>query len=182
MSFSTRQPAVETQPKKKKVARFGHVADTSAVCKEERACQVGRLAGGKLAKAQAYWRRKEALRKQPGRCGRCGQLSAERTCQKCRAYYAQRRAARRSIPAELAMPLLQEIGKRLSALETQVYQIQTYSESRYKRGYAVGMMAERRRQQRWQALAAIEAKAVHTLEEKRAVDHAYEVGRENDHL
>lgn len=94
------------------------------------------------AKAVAFWRRKEELRRQPGRCCRCGKPNANgnRQCDACREYAAKYRARKRFQKHGVMVDsmALADIERRLSNVEHYFARLSELQRASYNRGYCAG--------------------------------------------
>lgn len=102
--------------------------------------------GGKnFSKAQAFWQRKAALRKQPHRCTRCAKPhTGGGQCADCKAYAAEYRARKRAkglLPVEPAT--VAALAKRVANLEHYFAKLSLLASVAYNRGYRAGVRKHR---------------------------------------
>ncbi len=109
--------------------------------KTEHGGKLYRIAPAQLAKAQAYWSRKSAQRRQPGNCGRCGNPNPDAThahCSSCRAYQQRRKSALRIKPVTVDATVLSKLERRIAAMEHNFAMMRINERAVYKRGYLAG--------------------------------------------
>jgi hypothetical protein len=114
------------------------------------ACQKGRATKGQSCgpafdKARAFWERQAASRRQPGHCGRCGKPSETRTCPACREWHRANKAAKKAMPATVAVPTLAALLRRVGSMEIAVANLQLRQGEAYRRGYNAGQRNRRLR-------------------------------------
>ena len=135
--------------------------------------------GGKPfpAKAVAFWSRKEALRKQPGRCCRCGKPNSngKRQCPACAAYAAEYRARKRTTAHGVLIDsrALAALEKRVANLEHYFARLSTVGRVEYKRGYCTGRRIHRKAAERESYREAMEASGGIDHETLEQISHAY---------
>ena len=98
-----------------------------------------------LDKARAFWARQAEARRKPGHCGRCGKPSETRTCPACREWHRANKAAKRAMPAAVAVPTLEALLRRVGSLEIAVANLQLRQRTAYQRGYDAGQRNRRQR-------------------------------------
>lgn len=107
--------------------------------------------GGKNSpKAQAFWQRKAALRKQPHRCTRCAKPhEGGGQCAACRAYAAEYRARKRAAGLPAVEPAtIADLTKRIANLEHYFARLSTQERVAYNRGYCAGRRLHRKATER----------------------------------
>ena len=126
-----------------------------------------------LDKARAFWARQAEARRQPGHCGRCGKPSETRTCPACREWHRANKAAKRAIPATVAVPTLEALLRRVGSLEIAVANLQLRQGEAYRRGYASG-----KRNRRLRLARRVEGlRGEHSEHRRRCVVSAEELGQ-----
>ena len=85
-------------------------------------------------------------RRQPGHCGRCGQLNPNglRTCDPCLDYQRCYKAGLKRKPVAVDSVILDALTRRVASLELSVARLQVQARSEYKRGYRTGAAHERK--------------------------------------
>jgi len=109
--------------------------------KTERGGKLYNIKPKDLAKAQAYWSRKTAQRKQVGNCGRCGQPNPDQThkhCPTCREYGQRYKAGKEGRTTLVNNGYLSKLEHRIASLEHSLALMQVNSRLIYKRGYEKG--------------------------------------------
>jgi hypothetical protein len=96
-------------------------------------------------KARAFWARQAEARRKPGHCGRCGKASETRTCPECRKWHRENKAAKRVIPAAVAVSTLDGLLRRVGSLEIAVGNLKLRQREAYRRGYSAGQRNRRMR-------------------------------------
>lgn len=130
--------------------------------------------GGKHSpKAQAFWARKAALRKQPHRCTRCAKPNAngEKQCDACRAYAAEYRARKREKPVTVDRTALARLERRIGNLEHYFAQLSAEKRVAYNRGYCAGRRLHRKAAER---ASYFDAMPRATPQDLREISHAYD--------
>ena len=129
--------------------------------------------GGKHSpKAQAFWARKAALRKQPHRCTRCAKPhDGGGQCAECKAYAAQYRARKRADGLPPVEPkTLAALEKRVANLEHYFAQLSTANRVAYNRGYIAGRRLHRKAAERASYFDAMPRASAQDLAE---ISHVY---------
>ena len=105
------------------------------------------LAGKRKAKAEAFWKRLNNLRRMPGHCNRCGRPHKGwlKQCDHCREYHKQYKAVRFAKRMRLNMATLAQWNvefdaqeRRIGSLEIAVARLQLDGRNAYQRGYRIG--------------------------------------------
>jgi hypothetical protein len=122
----------------------GAVPETSGTYQlhqTERAGKTYRIDARQLAKAQAYWARKSAQRRQPGNCGRCGKPNPQSThkhCPACREYQRKTKLEKALKPLVVSETQLQKLERRIAAMEHNFSMMRLNERAIYKRAYEAG--------------------------------------------
>jgi len=129
----------------------------------------GNFTQQQLAKATAFWKRKTALRKTPGNCGRCGKpnpdAGSKARCPKCRAYQRRYKLLRRMEPVVVSNAELRELRRRVESLEQAVAAMQVDRKRCYLLGYRQGKKNENTRR--------FMPDVIITKQELATMNHAY---------
>lgn len=109
--------------------------------------------GGKHSpKALAFWKRKAALRKEPGRCTRCAKPNnnGHKQCDKCREWAAQYRARKVAEKRGVLVDrtTLEALERRIGNLEHYWAHVSLLGYVQYKRGYRAGQRIHKSAQER----------------------------------
>lgn len=133
----------------------------------------GRFTPEQLAKAKAFWQRKQALRKLPGNCGRCGHPNDNPEyahCERCREYGKRYKTSHQHETITVDRKALETLEKRVSSLEHALSRIQLNQREAYKRGYAKGRAEKARLRRRFRYFDAYPSI---TKQELSTINHAY---------
>lgn len=148
--------------------------------KTEQGGQLWRTRSGKvypaavLDKARAHWARKQAMRKEPGHCGRCGQPNPEpsrKHCPACRAYQVRYKASKQALPVTVDRKALARLERRIAALEHNFAMMRLDGRAIYRRGYRSGAKGESKRAAR---AKYFDAYPTICQQELAAINHAYD--------
>ena len=126
-----------------------------------------------LAKAAAFWDRKQSNRRKPGHCGGCGKPSdnGQRTCTKCRERGAKLRDRKRvEEHGATDAKTVAALEKRVANLEHYFARISTLAKVEYNRGYCAGRRLHRKAQER---ASYHDAMPRATAQELAEISHAY---------
>lgn len=136
------------------------------------AARRGKFSSSKqLAKAEAFWQHKTALRKTLGNCGRCGKRNPDQThkhCPACRDYQKRRKFLRRIEPVVVSMGEVRRLVRRVESLELSVARLSLRKDIAYRSGYRAAQRHERKL--RYASDVTI------TKQELATMNHAYDHG------